>query len=214
MIPENVHVTLYDGFVFYSGDAQIALGMHTAGYFWTDRNRIGIRVPRILGHELLGLLVCKANNVTDEHEDECIDAICYASPFSTNSGLCERHRKIVEDKLAGTRIGLDVLIYSETDIQKLKKELDKTIEGFLEKTSIDAYFNSIKISRKRIRNGSWLIRRDGIEVILPPMELDDVYRHNPTRIFLMYGIPFSEREGFEKRVETNKVGIRQRLSEI
>lgn len=212
MIPKNAHVTLYNGFELYSGTHHIFLGICTAGYFWTEKNRIGIRAPKYLNHELLGLLICKANNVTEEREDECEDLICYASPFSTNSGLCERHRRIVESKLAGVRIGLDVLIFPDSDLQKLKEELDERLEDFREKTNIDAYFNLIKTSKRKIRNGSWLIRKEDTEWILPPMKLDDVYQHKPTRIYSMHKIPSQDREKYEKRVEAHRTRIREKIS--
>jgi len=211
MIPENAHVTLYDGFTFYSEDADMLLGICTAGYFWTDKNRIGIRAPRYLNHELLGLLICKANNA--EMEDECEDVACYASPFSAYSGLCERHKKIIDSELSGARIGLDVLILPDSDIQRLKDELGERLEDFREKTGIDAYFDKIKTSKRKIMDNSWLIEKDGIEWILPPSHLEAVYRHNSTKIFLMHKIPYKDRERYEEEIEKYKAKIRERLSQ-
>ncbi|HKZ45281.1 MAG TPA: hypothetical protein VJ343_01095 [archaeon] len=207
MIPENAHVTLYDSFKFYSGDANMLLGIVTTGYFWIEKSRIGIRSPRFLNHELLGLLICKAENL--DQEDECRDSICYASPYSTNSGLCERHKLLVKSELAEKRIGLNVLIFPDSDLQKLKDGLNKTLEDFREKTSIDTYFNSIKVSKTKIRNGSWLIRKDGLEWILPPMNLDDVYNYNPTVVFSMYRIPRWDKKRYERTTEENRAILRQ-----
>jgi len=113
--------------------------------------------------------------------------------------------------LAGARVGLDVLIFPDSDPQKLKGEFGKMLGDFREKTGIDAYLDKTTVIRRKIRNGSWLIRREGIECILPPVDIDDVYKYKPTRIYSMDKIPSWDRERHEKVVEMHRARMRKQL---
>jgi hypothetical protein len=188
MTPQNVHVTLLDGFVLYKDMLNRILRIGFRGYADRTTDRIVISSPKYLKHELLEFLICETTGSRSSH---CEDETCYCYPYSSStlSGICDKHKQITESKLSGARIGLDVSIYTNSDPQKLEGELRETLEDFKEKTSITAHLNEVRVHEKSIKDKSWLVVKNDTEHILPPMDIETLrlreISKDPTTIFLM-----------------------------
>jgi len=153
----EVRVRLFDGFIFDNGLYPL---FFIRGYVPPGTNRAYVTTPRVIKHELYGILLRELGIEENDPRTFCNEN-CFATHrpqrYDPHAGLCQKHFNLLDDLRGRTELRLTNKLHCHPlRERKLRREVLTFEQEFQQQTGIDIENISFEREYGDIRDGDWL----------------------------------------------------------